>query len=46
MPVDFKINICYHPMITKRDVALHKEKNRIVPEVKATEFKVEFDIAA
>jgi predicted transcriptional regulator len=27
-------------------VALHKEKNRIVPEVKATEFKVEFDIAA
>ena len=25
-------------------VALHKEKNRVIPEVKATEFKVEFGL--
>ncbi len=25
-------------------VALHKEKNRLVPEVKATDFRVEFDL--
>jgi predicted transcriptional regulator len=25
-------------------VVLHKEKNRVIPEVKATEFKVEFGL--